>query len=85
MSLADFPEIHEAFKNLMAEKDAISAKSAPLRAKRNALLAKMQPMIAEEHELIKQYLAIEAPLADLDNRMAVMARATGGKSLNDGG
>jgi hypothetical protein len=83
MKLTDFPEVHEAFKKLVAEKEAIRVKSAPLRAKRDELLAKMAPILQDEKELIKQYLAIEEPLADLDNRMAVMARAIGGKGLSD--
>ena len=82
MPLTDFPEIHAAFKKLQAEKDAIRAKSAPLRAKRDELLAKMAPFIEQERELIQQYKAIEEPLAEIDSRLSVMARAAGGKSLS---
>ena len=82
MPLTDFPEIHAAFKKLQAEKDAIRAESAPLRAKRDELLAKMRPLQIEEAELIAQYKAVEEPLAAIDNRMAVMAKAAGGKTLS---
>lgn len=85
MPLTDFPEIHEAFKRLMAEKEAIRAKSGPLRAKRDELLAKMRPLQIEEAELIARYKAIEEPLTDIDRKLAVMARAAGGRSLSDGG
>ena len=85
MSFKDFPELDLVFNKLLAEKEAIVAKSAPLRAKRDVLLAKMRPMVEEENALIKQYLEIEKPLTELNNRMSVIARAAGGKSLNDGG
>ena len=52
MSLTDHPEIHEAFKKLMAEKEAIRARAAPLRARRDALLAQMRPIQEEENKLI---------------------------------
>jgi len=80
-----FPELRALFDKLEAEKAAIRAESAPLRAARDKLLAKIQPLEAQERELIKQIHAIERPrLAEIDNQLGGLAKAMGGKQLSDG-
>ena len=83
MALKDFPTLHKAFNELMAEKAALRAKSEPLRKKRDDVLAKMRPLEAQAAKIAEEYLAIERPrLSEIDAQLAAIARACGGKSLN---
>ncbi len=86
MALKDFPAIHAEFNKLMAEKDALRAKSAPLHDKRAKLREKMVPLEAQDRELIEQIRAIERPrMAEIDEELSRMAMATGGKVMSKGG
>lgn len=81
--LKDYPEIEAAFNKLMAEKEAVRAQSAPLHAKRAEILAQIAPLEAQERAIIAQIKAIERPrLAEIDEKLSAMARATGGKTLS---
>jgi predicted nuclease with TOPRIM domain len=81
--LKDYPEIHDAFKKLQAEREKILKKCAPLRERHHALQAQLDKLRAEQIEVAEQIKAIQRPaLVDIDARLSVMARATGGKALN---
>lgn len=83
MALKDYPRLKKAFDELTDEKEAIRAKSAPLRAERDALLLKMAPLVEREREIIKKINAIERPrLAEIDSELSAIARASGGRSLS---
>ena len=83
MALKDYPEIHAAFDKLMTQKQAIVAQVAPLRAEYDALQVEIEALMAKQKEVGRRIKAIERPaLVELDGKLSVMARATGGKSLN---
>jgi chromosome segregation ATPase len=82
MALQDFPELKAIFDKLMAEKEQIMAKAAPLRAERDHIRQQMAPFEVRERELIQQYRAIEQPrLGEIDTQLAAIARSTGGLVL----
>lgn len=77
-------DLKKMLATLQAEKDEILSRSIPLRAERDALIAEMAPLLAKEKEIIQQYLAIERPrLSELDNQIAALAKAMGGRSLSN--
>jgi predicted nuclease with TOPRIM domain len=86
MALSEFPELQVVFEKLMKEKEALVAKAKPFRDERDRLRAQMAPLEEKEREAIKKYRAIEQPrMAEIDNQLAALARATGGRSLNGAG
>jgi prefoldin subunit 5 len=83
MALKDYPEIQAAFAKLMAEKQAIASQVAPLRAEYNALQVEIEALMAKQRAVGAQIKSIERPaLVEIDAKLSVMARATGGISLN---
>ncbi|MGE0155108.1 MAG: hypothetical protein AB7R90_21015 [Reyranellaceae bacterium] len=74
----------EAMRARLAEIDrdvaAIEGKARPLREARDKVRAQMAPLEEQERALIKQYRAIEAPLYDLEQERAIIARALGAKA-----
>jgi hypothetical protein len=85
MALSEYPELKTVFDALMKEKEALVAKAKPFRDKRDALRAQMAPLEEQERAAIKGYRGIEQPrMAEIDNQLAAIARATGGRSTSDG-
>jgi uncharacterized coiled-coil DUF342 family protein len=77
-----YPELRAVEEKLKAERDAVVKQSAPLRAKRDALAAQIQPVENQIRELNQAIKAIEQPrIAEIDNQLGAIAKATGGKSL----
>jgi uncharacterized coiled-coil DUF342 family protein len=65
---------------LIAQRDAITAKSHPLREKRKTL---MQTVRVEEKALIDEYLEIEKGLFEINNEIGRLAKALGGRAMSD--
>lgn len=83
MALKDYPEMKELFDKLMAEKVALVAKAKPFRDRYDELRKQMEPIEKEMREQIKGFRAIEQPrMAEIDQQLSAIAKATGGKSLN---
>jgi hypothetical protein len=68
------------FKQACAERDAIIAKSAPLRIKRDAIIAKARDLEKTADPLDEQIRKVEAGLFDLHNEIATIARALKGQT-----
>lgn len=64
---------------LSAQREAIVAKSAPLRAQRDKIKNEAFAAIAPIEDEIK---AIEAGLAEIDMDLSRLSRALGGRSMN---
>lgn len=73
----DTHTMRRRFHDLTKQAADIRVKGDPLRAERDALLASVAGRVAE---LEKQIKAIEAPLYDLEQERALIARALGGKT-----
>lgn len=75
---------HEAmrlrFHEAGAEKDAILSQSAPFRAQEDQIRAQIDVLKAQLAGVVDQRKAVEAPVFDLDQERAVLARALGGKT-----
>jgi uncharacterized coiled-coil DUF342 family protein len=65
---------------LIAQRDAIWAKSNPLRQKRKELTIKSRE---EENKIIAEYLKIEEGLFELTNEIGRLAKALGGRAMSD--
>lgn len=68
------------FHECMREFAALKAKARPLREKYEKANAEIEKLLAEQKELSNEFLAIEAPCADLTNEAAMISRALGGKT-----
>lgn len=80
-----FPELRAMMTKLQEERAAIVAKSAPLREAREALRVEMEPLEAKLRELNASIKDVELPrLFDIDNQIGALARAMGGRSLQEG-
>jgi uncharacterized coiled-coil DUF342 family protein len=83
MSLLDYPEIKKEFDKLMAEKEKIVAKAKPLRDEYDKVRKKMGTFQDQTRELAAKIHEVERPrLAEIDERLSALARATGGKAMN---
>jgi len=83
MSLLDYPEIKKEFDKLMAEKEKIVAKAKPLRDEYDKVRKKMGMFQDQTRELAAKIHEVERPrLAEIDERLSALARATGGKAMN---
>src|SRR5687768_4365930 len=81
-----YPELRAAYKRLESEKEKLQAKSAPLRKRRDALRDKLSKDEVELRELNQKIAKIERPrMGEIDNQLAGLARAMGGRSLSEGG
>jgi len=77
------PELRALYDKLVAEKDAITARSFPLREQRDAIVAQMQPLEKQAKALADQIHAIERPrLGELSNQIGKLAVALGGRLLS---
>ncbi len=72
--------LRQRFTEACRERDAISEKAAPLRRQRDDILAKAQAQAAKANPLTERLRALEAPLYDLHNEIATIARALGGRT-----
>ena len=68
------------FIEACAERDAIRAAAAPIRAERDLLQNDVDVVVAQQNVLADQFKAIEVPLYDLDNEIAAISRALRGKT-----
>lgn len=78
-----YPELWAQFEKLQAEKAKLDAVVAPLRDKRDAVVAEMAPLEAKARELAKEIKQHLPRLGELDQQLAALARAMGGKSMSD--
>lgn len=79
--MADTNELlRRKFSELCAQRDAILAKSIPLREQRDGIVAKAAVAAAKADAVTGQIKEIEAPLFDLHNEIATISRALGGKT-----
>lgn len=65
---------------LIAQRDAIWAKSAPVRAKRDALMASIRD---EELALKAEVKELEKGLFEITNEIGRLAKALGGRAMSD--
>jgi uncharacterized coiled-coil DUF342 family protein len=72
--------LKERFKEACAERDAILAKSAPLRIKRDAIIAKARDLEKTADPLNEQIRKAETGLFDLHNEIATISRALKGQT-----
>lgn len=79
-------QIRAIYDGLQEEKEALTAKSAPLRAAYEDLYQKIHPMEAAAQELARQIKAIEQPrMGQINEELSGLTRVLGGKRLSDGG
>lgn len=69
--------------DLQAQKEALLEQTRPLRRQHDALAKEIQAREADLRALVEQIHALERPqLADLDNQIATVANAMGGRRLS---
>lgn len=71
------------FSEATTERDAILEQTAPLRAQRDAILAKARKTELTAAPLEEQIRTLEGPLFDLQNELATIARALGGRTSSN--
>lgn len=75
---AKYPELMAHRRKLEAERDAILAKTAGLRAQRDALNEQVQPTLGEIRDLTAEIREVEQPrLHTVLNQLAALSRAMG--------
>lgn len=67
-------------RDAIAAAAAAAAAAAPLRKQRDDILAKAQAQAAKAEPLMRRIREIEAPLYDLHNEIATIARALSGQT-----
>ena len=67
--------LRDRFREVCAERDAIRDAAAPARAARDALQGEVDALVERQRALAAEFKKIEAPLFDLDNEIAALARA----------
>ena len=78
--LNDYPELKAVFDKLMAEKEVIRARVADDRREYTKLREQMGPLQARAHVLKQKIRNAEQPrLGEIDNQLAAIARAAGGR------
>lgn len=75
-------KLQKQFRELQARRDAILAASGPLRAQRDQVANEAR---ARELTLNAQIREIEKDLPKIDEDLAMLARATGGRRMSDVG
>jgi hypothetical protein len=77
-----FPEMRALMTILQKERAAIVEVSAPLREAREKLRVEMEPLETQLRELNAQIKRVEMPrLFDIDNQIGALAKAMGGRSM----
>jgi len=83
LMLEEFPELKAVFDKLMEEKEAIEFYSKPLRDRYNELQALIDPYQVEMKDLATKIKAMEHPrLGEISNRLSVIVRSLGGRSIS---
>lgn len=79
-----FPDVRVQFNALQAEREAVVAKLAPLRAKRDKLRDELSKKEADLRAMNKQLLESDENrrLFELDNQIGALARGMGAKSMS---
>lgn len=72
--------MRQRFHAAGAEKDAILSQSAPLRAQEDQIRAQIDVLKGQLAGVVTQRKAVEAPVFELDQERASIARALGGKT-----
>lgn len=79
-----YPDLHSQYEALQEERESLQRKIAPLREKRERIREQIQPLEKQERELNERIRELEQPrLAELDNAIGGLARAMGGRALNE--
>lgn len=69
---------------LEGERDAVLRQTAPLYREREALVAKIQPLEDQLRKVDEKIKEAEAPMYEIGNGLAQLARATGSKVITNG-
>lgn len=86
MALTDFPKEYEMFKELEREKERIIKATEALRREYDGLKGVAALYEAKARIVAEKIRSIQHPeLANIDNKIASIARSTGGYSLNTKG
>lgn len=72
--------MRQRFHEAGAEKDAILSQSAPLRAQEDQIRSQIDVLRNQLLGIVAQRKNVEAPIYDLDQERAVIARSLGGKT-----
>lgn len=72
--------LRRRFAEASAERDAILARSEPLREQRDAIIAKAMAAAAKADPVTAQIKEVEAPLFELHNEIARISRALDGRT-----
>lgn len=72
--------MRQRFHAAGAEKDAILSQSVPLRAQEDQIRAQIDVLKGQLAGVVAQRKAVEAPVFDLDQERATLARSLGGKT-----
>lgn len=72
--------LKQRFREACAERDAIHAKSGPLRVKRDAIMAKAREVEKTAVPVNEQIEKAEAGLFELQNEIATISRALNGQT-----
>lgn len=78
-----YPELWAKFQQLQVEKTKIEKLLEPFVKQREELLAQIQPVEAQIREINKKMQQFKPGLATLDRQISALARAMGGKSMDD--
>lgn len=76
-----YPDLWALFEKLQAKRKELAAPVEELRAKRDALAAQLAPIEAEMRELTNAMKPHLPALAAVDNEIAAIAKAMGGKTI----
>lgn len=80
MAIFDQATMQARFHELGRQREAILAQSAPQRAALDATRAQIAALELQAAPLLAAISQVEAPLFDLDQERAIIARALGGKT-----
>jgi len=72
--------LRKRFAEACAERDAILAKSAPLRQQREDILAKARKIEQTADAVMEKIKGVESPLYELHNEIARISRALNGQT-----
>lgn len=80
-----FPTLYPMVEKLEKEKETIMKKSEPFRRKREELLRQIQPLENELRKIDEKIKEAERPrLPQINNELGALAKAMGGRSMNQG-
>jgi uncharacterized coiled-coil DUF342 family protein len=83
MAMKDYPELKKLFDQLWEEKKELVEKAKPFRDEYDKIAKQISPFEVKQRELSKKFRSIEQPrMAELDQQLAAIAKATGGALLS---